>query len=80
MLVTLSSNAGRVLTHAHLLQQVWGPDNVGDLRPLRTVIKNIRRKLDDSAANPEYVLTAPRVGYRMPKGDRPDTLDPADNR
>ena len=76
MLVTLSSNAGRVLTHAHLLQQVWGPDNGGDLRPLRTVIKTIRRKLDDSAANPQYVLTAPRVGYRMPKGDRPDTVDP----
>ena len=80
LLVTLSSNAGRVLTHAHLLQQVWGPDNGGDLRPLRTVIKTIRRKLDDSAANPQYVLTAPRVGYRMPKGDRPDTVDPADNR
>ena len=80
MLVTLASNAGRVLTHSHLLQQVWGPDNDGDLRPLRTVIKNIRRKLDDSAANPQYVLTAPRVGYRMAKAETPDTLDPSDNR
>ena len=75
-LVMLSSNAGRVLTHGYLLQQVWGPANVGDLRPLRTVIKNIRRKLDDDAKNPQYVLTDPRVGYRMAKGDRPDGVDP----
>ena len=79
MLVTLASNAGRVLTHAHLLQQVWGPDNDGDLRPLRTVVKNIRRKLHDSAGNPQYVLTVPRVGYRMAKAETPDALDPSDN-
>ena len=80
MLVTLASNAGRVLTHPHLLQQVWGPDNDGDPRPLRTVVKNIRRKLNDSAANPQYVFTAPRVGYRMAKAETPDPVDPSDNR
>ncbi len=76
VLVMLSSNAGRVLTHGYLLQQIWGQANVGDLRSLRTVIKNIRRKLDDDAKNPQYVLTEPRVGYRMAKGDRPDGVDP----
>ena len=76
VLVMLSSNAGRVLTHGYLLQQIWGQAKVGDLRSLRTVIKNIRRKLDDDAKNPQYVLTEPRVGYRMAKGDRPDGVDP----
>ena len=35
---------------------------------MRTVISEIRRKLEDDAGNPTYFLAGPRVGYRMAKG------------
>ena len=66
-LVELSVNAGRVVTHEQLLRRVWGLQAGGDVRPMRTTINSIRRKLGDSAANPIYIFTAPRVGYRMAK-------------
>ncbi len=70
LLVELSANAGRVLTHDHLLERVWGLGNNGDLRPMRSVIKKLRRALGDDARDPSYIFTEPRVGYFMAKGDR----------
>ncbi|MCE2405559.1 MAG: response regulator [Dehalococcoidia bacterium] len=71
VLFELSVNGGRVLAHHQLLQRVWGLGNSGDGRLLRTVVKRLRRKLGDDAANPSYVFTEPRVGYRMPKPEPP---------
>ena len=65
LLTELSVNAGSVMTHDHLLQRVWGENRTGDARPLRTVVKNLRRKLGDSSGNPTYILTVPGMGYRM---------------
>ena len=69
MLAELSANAGRVLTHPQLLQRIWGPGHPGRTGAVRSVIKNIRRKLADDANNPTYIHNQPRVGYRMPKGE-----------
>ena len=68
MLFELSVNAGRVLAHAELLQRVWGPAHSGRTGAVRSVIKNLRRKLGDDAENPAYIFNEPRVGYRMAKG------------
>ncbi len=65
LLCQLSENAGRVLSHDQLLQAVWGPERRGEHRLLRDVIKRLRRKLGDNAAEPTYIRTEPRVGYRM---------------
>ena len=76
MLVELSANAGRVLTYAHLLGRVWDSAGDADVRPMRTTISAIRRKLGDDANNPTYIFTEPRVGYSMPKADTPGTGPP----
>ena len=68
MLFELSVNAGRVLGHGELLQRVWGPAHSGRTGAVRSVIKNLRRKLGDDADNPVYIFNEPRVGYRMLKG------------
>ena len=68
-LFELAVNAGRVLTHDHLLRHVWGPGHPGHSGPVRTVVKNLRRKLGDDADNPFYLINEPRVGYRMEKGE-----------
>ena len=69
MLVELSANAGRVSTYEYLLHRVWGTGNSGDLRPMRTALSGIRRKLRDDANNPTYIFTEPRIGYRMARGE-----------
>ena len=67
-LAELSANGGRVLTYEHLLDRVWGGKSDDDVRPMRTIVNKLRRKLGDAADNPTYIFTEPRVGYRMPKG------------
>ena len=69
LLNVLSINAGRVSTYDYLLRRVWGTRNSGDPRLVRAFVKKLRRKLDDDATNPEYILTEPRLGYRMAKSD-----------
>ena len=39
------------------------------MRPMRTVVKNLRRKLPDDADSPTYIFKEPGVGYRMAKGE-----------
>ena len=69
MLVELSFSAGRVLTYSHLLERVWGENSGDDLRPMRTIVRKLRRKLGDDAGDPTYIFTESRVGYRMAKGE-----------
>ena len=77
LLAELSANGGRVLTHQHLLERVWGEKGDGDVRPMRTIVSKLRRKLGDDADHPRYIFTEPRVGFRMPRGRAPDEESPA---
>ena len=76
MLAELSANAGRVLTYEYLLERVWGEKNNGDVRPMRTIVSKLRRKLGDDADNPSFIFTEARVGYRMPKGSTSKQTEP----
>ncbi|MBM3941478.1 MAG: response regulator [SAR202 cluster bacterium] len=67
LLYELATHAGLVLTHAQLLQRVWGPEYSGEAELVRSFIRNLRRKLGDDARNPRYIFTEPQVGYRIPK-------------
>ena len=44
--------------------------HAGHPGPVRTAVKNIRRKLGGDADSPTYIFNKPRLGYWMPKGDR----------
>ena len=68
LLAELATHGGQVLSNDHILRRVWGVGHAGHSGPIRTTIKNLRRKLGDHASNPTYVFNTPRVGYRMPKG------------
>ena len=67
LLYELSINAGRTMTHDDLLRRVWGQNYAGNSHLVRSFVKKIRRKLHDDAASPSYIITDPRVGYRMEK-------------
>ena len=51
MLVELSSNAGRIMTHEQLIRRVWGQDNFTSSGPVRAIVKRLRWKLGDIGAS-----------------------------
>ena len=67
LLLELSASAGNTLTYNYLLERVWNQRSGGDLRPMRSAMRSLRRKLGDDANNPTYIFTEPRIGYRMAK-------------
>lgn len=58
-------NIDRILTQNYLLKEVWGPTHTEDTQYLRVFIGQIRKKIEDDAANPKYLVTDSGVGYRM---------------
>jgi two-component system, OmpR family, KDP operon response regulator KdpE len=58
-------HAGKVLTHRHLLREVWGPNAVEHTHYLRVYMAHLREKLETDAARPEHFLTESGVGYRL---------------
>ncbi|MCC6471893.1 MAG: response regulator [Alphaproteobacteria bacterium] len=65
LLRQLVIHAGKVLTHRHLLREVWGPAHVQDTQYLRVYVGQLRHKLEADPTRPQYLLTEPGVGYRL---------------
>jgi two-component system KDP operon response regulator KdpE len=66
LLRTLARNRGRLITHRKLLIDVWGPEYVDDIQPLRTHIARLRAKIEpDDVGGPRFIVTDPGVGYRF---------------
>jgi two-component system, OmpR family, KDP operon response regulator KdpE len=61
----LMKHAGLPVMHARLLSAVWGPEYGNELEYLRTFMRQLRKKLEDDAAHPQYLLTDSHVGYRF---------------
>ncbi|MBN9515987.1 MAG: response regulator transcription factor [Alphaproteobacteria bacterium] len=64
ILEQLAIHAGKVLTHRHLLREVWRDESV-DPQYLRVYIRQLRQKIEADPASPRHVLTEPGVGYRL---------------
>jgi two-component system KDP operon response regulator KdpE len=69
LLATLMKHAGMVMTHRQLLQEVWGPGHAHQMQYLRVFMAQLRQKLEENPAHPQYLLTEPGVGYRMKSQD-----------
>lgn len=65
LLALLVKNEGKVLTHQFLLRAIWGPGYINQSQYLRVFIAQIRKKIEDDANRPEYLLTESGVGYRF---------------
>ena len=65
LLASLVKHNGRVLTHAQLLREVWGPPHEHDVAYLRVYMGQLRHKLETDPARPRFLLTEPGVGYRL---------------
>jgi two-component system KDP operon response regulator KdpE len=65
LLEVLARNPGRVVDHARLLSEVWGPAYAEQTNYLRVYMATLRRKLEPDAANPRHLLTEAGRGYRF---------------
>ena len=71
LVAILLENAGRVVTQKELLEQVWGEEYADDIYYPRVYISQLRRKIEPNAAEPMYILTEHRIGYRFEKQPTP---------
>lgn len=65
LLVILSKHVGKVLTHNFILKEVWHNALQSDVPSLRVFMATLRKKIEDNPANPKFIQTHVRVGYRM---------------
>jgi len=63
LLRLLVANAGKVLTHRAIMQQLWGPE--ADVQYLRIYIRTLRQKLEADPEQPRLIMTEQGVGYRL---------------
>lgn len=64
LLETFVQRPGKLLTHAWLLQKVWGPGYGQESHYLRVYVRQLRRKLHDDPGDPRFIVTEPGLGYR----------------
>jgi two-component system KDP operon response regulator KdpE len=65
LLAELVRHAGKVLTHRHLLREVWGPSHAEHSHYLHIYMGQLRHKLEQEPARPRFLLTEVGVGYRL---------------
>ncbi|SYX85312.1 response regulator transcription factor [Paenibacillus alvei] len=67
ILELLMREAGRVLTKAHIYEQVWGEEYIGDENLIMVYISKIREKIEDNPRKPVHLITIRGLGYRFEK-------------
>jgi len=68
LLAYLARHAGKVLTHAQILREVWGPNASSQSHYVRVYMAELRKKLEADPSRPRLLLTEPGVGYRLADG------------
>lgn len=63
----LVQHAGKVISHQHLLREIWG--EITDIQYLRVYVRQLRQKLGETADVPRFIMTETGVGYRMREPD-----------
>jgi two-component system KDP operon response regulator KdpE len=58
-------HAGKVLTHGHIVREIWQASEAEKTGQLRVYITYLREKLEKNPGEPELIITEPGVGYRL---------------
>ncbi len=65
LLAALASYPGKVLTHTHLLREVWGAAHIDHVEYLRVTVRALRKKLENDPSSPALIRNEPGIGYRF---------------
>ena len=72
LLTLLARNSGRLVTHRHVAQHLWGPEQEQSVtHSLRILVSKLRRQLG-TGPNVPRIVTEPLVGYRLVEPDESD--------
>lgn len=74
ILVLLSIHAGRVMTYAEVIREIWRFSDAGSVKKLQVNMANIRKKLGIKPGENQYLVNKLGVGYMM---NIEDTIDEA---
>ncbi|HTP79890.1 MAG TPA: response regulator [Bacteroidota bacterium] len=69
LLALFIRNAGKVLTHQYILQQIWGPALDGETQYSRVYVGQLRKKLEEDPEQPRLLQTESGIGYRLSTED-----------
>jgi two-component system KDP operon response regulator KdpE len=58
-------HAGRVLTHRHILREIWGPKSEEHRQYLRVYVTHLRQKIEADPTHPRLIKTESGIGYRF---------------
>jgi two-component system KDP operon response regulator KdpE len=58
-------NAGKVLTHRYILENVWGPSFAEESHYTRVYVAQLRKKIEEDPSNPRLIVTESGIGYRL---------------
>jgi DNA-binding response OmpR family regulator len=76
LLASQASHVGLVITHNQLIKSLWGNSSPDNIRYLRTLVRQLRQKLEANPSQPKLVLSESGVGYRLvgkaPSPSRPN--------
>lgn len=65
LLILFAQNAGKVLTHRHILNEVWGPAYASQTHYVRVHMAELRKKVEADPSRPKLLVTEPGIGYRL---------------
>lgn len=65
LLCIFTQNCGKVLTHRHLLKEVWGGQSIEHNQYLRVYVGHLRQKIETDPKKPKILVTEPGIGYRF---------------
>ncbi len=65
LLRVLAQHAGKVITHKHLLREVWGPNAEEQSQYLRVYMTHLRKKIEVARAPMKLIRTETGIGYRL---------------
>ncbi len=65
MLEFFVSHRGKVVTRDQLLDAVWGYDHIPFTRTVDAHIAKLRKKIETVPADPQYLITVHRLGYKF---------------
>ena len=65
LLYLLATNRGIVFTREGLMERVWGNDTHITERSVDSLVKRVRRKLEDDGSEPRFILTVWGTGYKF---------------
>ncbi|MBL7971986.1 MAG: response regulator [Prolixibacteraceae bacterium] len=65
LLALFAKNEGRVLTHQHILKEIWGMGYVEQTQYLRVFVAQLRKKIEEEPNHPKLLVTESGIGYRF---------------